>query len=445
MVNVSPVILMPGNSDFNDGLKSYLTNHHPDSFYFPQTDAKFFPSQEAFAKPLENVRFAKVQLVSHGGISYPQEVLEHIDAAHNLQNPDAIIKADAIEKIFTLTGIEATGRTNPEKLIQLICRAHSVSPNDSFIQSLVMIDALQRAGMSDLIYVSPFLPYGRQDRKASARDPITARLVADLIDKSASHKLRGIITSDMHVPQEQGFYSVPVDDLPTTLAFAADIKATMHRAGLTSDDIIIFSTDLGGSKRAQAIAKELNCLIGTFDKRRVDIFQQEAVTEILVPFSTIDLNDPKAQDPFKGKVCFFVDDMVDSGSSLITAAQVLRENFSPRYVGFYGTHGVLTPKAVEKLQDPAIDSFVFTNTIQIPPYMKLLVDSDRISNLDVTPWYGEVMYRSSLPYNPNNGAEEHNSVASINDLHHVTEILNRGRSTLGRVHRNNLDKLAPGG
>ena len=245
-----------------------------------------------------------------------------------------------------------------------IVQSTSDPVNDNLMEMLIMADAMRRASAGRINVVVPYYGYGRQDRTAKARDPITARLVADLISVSGVDR---VITMDLHAPQIQGFFTIPVDHLqggPILQKYFANRRL---------NDVVVVSPDHGSVTRARNFAQPLNAPIAIIDKRR----PRPNVSEIMNIIGDIE-----------GKNCILVDDMVDTAGTICNAANALKER-GAKSVRAGSTHAVLSGPAIERIRDSAIDEMVFLNTIQIPEEKML----DKFTVLSVAPVFAEAMSR----------------------------------------------------
>jgi ribose-phosphate pyrophosphokinase len=212
--------------------------------------------------------------------------------------------------------------------------------NDNLMELLVMVDALRRASAGRITAVIPYFGYARQDRRVrSARVPITAKVVADLLSSVGVDR---VLTVDLHAEQIQGFFDVPVDNCYSSKLFVEDIK------NLNLENPCIVSRDMGGVVRARAISKLLNdAPIAIIDKRR----PRPNVSEVMNLIGEV-----------KDKECIIVDDMIDTGGTLCKAAAALKERGAKKVIA-YGTHPVLSGAAYENIKNSVIDTIVVTNTI----------------------------------------------------------------------------------
>ncbi len=214
--------------------------------------------------------------------------------------------------------------------------------NDNLMELLVMVDAFKRASARRITAVIPYYGYARQDRKNKPRVPITARLVADLITRVGAHR---ILTMDLHAGQIQGFFDVPVDNL-----YASPILLPYIREHF-DNDMVIVSPDAGGVPRARAYAKLFRSGLAMIDKRRSDVNEAEALNII---------------GEVAGKTAVVLDDMVDTGGTLVEATKSLLEK-GAKEVHACVTHAVLSGPAVERIERSALKRFVATDTLPLSP------------------------------------------------------------------------------
>ena len=250
-------------------------------------------------------------------------------------------------------------------IIQPTCRP----TNDNLMELVVLTDALRRASASRITAVVPYYGYARQDRRPrSARVPITAKVVADMM---VSVGVDRVLTVDLHADQIQGFFDVAVDNIYATPVLLEDIQASRY------EDLIVVSPDIGGVVRARAIAKQLDDAdLAIIDKRRPKANQAEVMNIIG------DVTD---------RTCIIVDDIVDTAGTLCNAAKALKEKGAKKVVA-YCTHPVLSGKALENLSNSALDEMVVTDTIPLQPEM---VDCGVVRVISVSELIGEAMRRVS--------------------------------------------------
>ena len=236
--------------------------------------------------------------------------------------------------------------------------------NDNLMELLITIDAMKRASAGRITAVMPYYGYARQDRKAKARDPITAKLVADMIVKAGADRL---ITMDLHAAQIMGFFTIPVDHL------IGQPLLTEYYRKQNIDDLVIVSPDHGSVPRVRNMAEPLNCPIAIVDKRR----PKPNVSEIMNIIGDIE-----------GKNCVLLDDMIDTAGTITNAANALKE-MGAKSVRACATHPVLSGPAIERIEASAIEELVLLNTMPIPEE-KLI---DKIKLLSVGPVFAEALTR----------------------------------------------------
>ena len=228
--------------------------------------------------------------------------------------------------------------------------------NDNLMELLIMVDAMKRASAGSINAVIPYYGYARQDRKAKARDPITAKLVADLLVAAGVDR---VITMDLHANQIQGYFDIPVDHmigLPTLTEYF--IKKEM-------EDVVIVSPDHGSVPRARNMAERMNCPIAIVDKRRPEPNKSEIMNII---------------GDIKGKNCIILDDMIDTAGTITNAANAIKD-MGAKEVYACATHGVLSGPAIERLEKSAIKELVILNTLPIPEEKKI----DKMTILSAAP------------------------------------------------------------
>ncbi|MCU0817351.1 MAG: ribose-phosphate pyrophosphokinase [Cypionkella sp.] len=214
--------------------------------------------------------------------------------------------------------------------------------NDNLMELLIMVDALRRSSAARITAVIPYFGYARQDRRAKARTPISAKLVANLIETAGVDR---VLTLDLHAAQIQGFFDIPVDNLYASPVFALDIE---HHFRGRMDDLMVVSPDVGGVARAREIAKRINAPLAIVDKRREKAGEVAEMTVI---------------GNVQGKACIIVDDICDTAGTLCKAAEVLMENGATE-VHSYITHGVLSGPAIERVKNSVMKSLVITDSIE---------------------------------------------------------------------------------
>jgi ribose-phosphate pyrophosphokinase len=238
--------------------------------------------------------------------------------------------------------------------------------NDHLVELLLMIDAFKRSSASRITAVIPYFGYARQDKKVSPRVPISAKMVADLLENTGVDR---VITMDLHAGQIQGFFSVPVDNLYAAPIIIDDIRTRYP------ENLVVVSPDAGGVERARAYAKRLNCGLAIVDKRRSAPNQAKAMAII-----------GDVQD----KIAIVIDDMVDTAGTLTEAAGVIREK-GARKVHAYCTHPVLSGPAIDRITSSSLSSLVATDTI---PLSEEAQKCEKIKTLSIAKLVGEAIMRS---------------------------------------------------
>ena len=236
--------------------------------------------------------------------------------------------------------------------------------NDNVMELLIMADAFKRASANHIIAVIPFYGYARQDRKARGREPITAKLMADILQCAG---ITRVLTIDLHAAQIQGFFNIPLDHMPAAPVLADYIKQKDLK------DMIVVSPDLGGVSRARVFAERLSCGLAIIDKRR----PEPGVAEVMNLIGSVE-----------GKTAIMVDDMVDTAGSLTEGAKALKK-FGAREVYACCTHPILTAPAISRIAASEITELVVTNTIPLAPEKK----HSKIKVLSIAPILAETMLR----------------------------------------------------
>ena len=240
--------------------------------------------------------------------------------------------------------------------------------NDSLVELLVMIDAARRASAGRINAVIPYFGYARQDRKAKARDPISAKLVANMLVAAGADR---VLTMDLHASQIQGFFDIPVDHLVGNPIF---VDYYAKKFGEKCEDMVVVSPDVGSVARARAFAQKLGMNLAIVDKRRQKANQSEVMNVI---------------GDVAGKDCILFDDMVDTAGSLCNAAKAIVEVGGARSVYACASHGVLSGPALDRLNNSVIEEIAFLDTI---PAVDTEVCS-KIKYLSVAPMFAEAIER----------------------------------------------------
>jgi ribose-phosphate pyrophosphokinase len=274
---------------------------------------------------------------------------------------DASVRRFADEEVF----VEIHENVRGEDVFVL--QSTSAPCNDNLMELLICIDALRRASAKRITAVLPYFGYARQDRKPGPRTPISAKLVANLITTAGADK---VLAVDLHAGQIQGFFDIPTDNLYAAPVMAADILERRH-----GESLMVVSPDVGGVVRARALAKRLdNAPLAIVDKRR----DKPGSSEVMNIIGDV-----------KGRACILIDDIIDSGGTLCNAAEALIAEGAAS-VTAYLTHGVLSGKAVERVNASALSELVITDSIQPTP---AALTSSKIRVLPIAPLIGEAIRR----------------------------------------------------
>ena len=260
--------------------------------------------------------------------------------------------------------ISETFRGSDVFLIQSTCNP----VNDNLMELLVMIDACKRASAGRITAVIPYFGYARQDRKSKARDPISAKLVADIITAAGADR---VLTMDLHAQQLQGFFDIPVDNL---MGASVLIPYIAGKFGRGRDDVMIISPDLGSVTRCRKFCEKLDYRLAIIDKRR----PRANVSEVMNIIGDV-----------KGKTCILSDDLIDTAGTLCHAAEALIKIGGAKEVYACASHGVLSGPAIQRLEESPIKKLTLLDTIPLPAEKR----SDKIELLQVAPVFTEAIAR----------------------------------------------------
>ncbi len=261
--------------------------------------------------------------------------------------------------------LEETVRGSDVFLVQSTCKP----VNDNLMELLVMIDACRRASAGRITAVIPYFGYARQDRKAKSRDPISAKLVANMLTAAGANR---ILTMDLHAAQIQGFFDIPLDHLQGSVTFVDYYLSKFPENQFDHDNFVVVSPDVGSVGRARNFAAKVHMGLAIVDKRR----PKANVSEVMNIIGEV-----------KDKTCILYDDMVDTAGSLCNAAKALVEIGGAKEVYACATHGVLSGPAYERLEESPIKEMVFLNTI--PQVCN--TPSGKIKFLDVAPVFARAI------------------------------------------------------
>ncbi len=262
-------------------------------------------------------------------------------------------------------------------IVQSTCK----SVNDNLMEMLVMIDAMKRASAGRITAVIPYFGYARQDRKAKSRDPISAKLVANMITAAGADR---VLTMDLHAAQIQGFFDIPVDNLMGAHLFA---NYFISRFGKGNEDVMVVSPDVGSVARVRTFAHKLEMKMAIVDKRR----EKANVSEVMNIIGDVE-----------GKTVILLDDMIDTAGSLCGAAKALMEIGHAKEIFACASHGVLSGPAIERIEQSCIKEVLLLDTI---PYPADAPKCDKIRYLPVGPVFAEAIER----------IHEETSIASLFD------------------------------
>ncbi len=259
--------------------------------------------------------------------------------------------------------VEESARGNDVYILQPTC----APVNDNLMELLIMLDAFRRASASRITVVMPYYGYARQDKKLKPREPITARLVADLIVEAGAHR---VVCVDLHAEQIQGFFDIPVDHL-----YAGPVigRWLVQQGFSEAEDVVVVSPDVAGVQRARSLAEMLSCPITIIAKRRPEPNKVD-IMEIIG-----DVN---------GKRCVMIDDMIDTGGTIIRGAEALLKRGATEVLAV-GTHAVFSGNAPQLLQDSVLSKVVVTDTVPIPS-VKVF---PKLTVLPIAPLLGDAIRR----------------------------------------------------
>ena len=250
-------------------------------------------------------------------------------------------------------------------LVQSTCKP----VNNNLMELLIMIDAMRRASAGRITAVIPYFGYARQDRKAKSRDPISAKLVANLITTAGADR---VLTMDLHAAQIQGFFDIPVDNLLGSHLF---VKHFVNMFGKGNEDVMVVSPDVGSTARVRAFSMKLGVNMAIVDKRREKANQSEVMNII---------------GNVEGKTCILLDDIVDTAGSLCGAAKAISEIGGAKKVYACATHGVLSGPAIERIENSCIEELLLLDTI---PYPSDKPACSKIKYISTAPVFAEAIRR----------------------------------------------------
>jgi ribose-phosphate pyrophosphokinase len=294
----------------------------------------------------------KKQLIIVSGRAHPQ-LAEDVAAELGCGLLETEARTFANGEIYARYGESVRGAD------AFVIQSHTHPINEWLMEQLIMVDALKRASAKRITVVAPFYPYARQDKKGRGREPISARLVADLFKAAGANRIMSV---DLHAAQIQGFFDGPVDHL-----FAMPVLLEHFRERLSADELTVVSPDMGRVRVADIWSDKLGAPLAIIHKRRDPrVPNQVSVHEIV--------------GEVEGRVCLLVDDLIDTGRTIQKAAEALK-NSGAKGVIVAATHAVFSDPATEILQDPSIDEVVVTDTLPVPEAKRW----DRLTVLPIAP------------------------------------------------------------
>ena len=260
--------------------------------------------------------------------------------------------------------INETVRGSDVFIVQSTCKP----VNNNLMELLVMVDACKRASAGRITAVMPYFGYARQDRKAKGRDPISAKLVANMIEAAGADR---VLTMDLHAAQIQGFFDIPVDNMHGDIVFS---KYFMEKFPVNREEMVVVSPDVGSVARSRAFANKVGMGLAIVDKRR----EKANCCEVMNVIGDV-----------AGKECILYDDMVDTAGSLCNAAKAIYDKGATK-VYACATHAVLSGPAIDRIKNSVIEEMVFLNTIPKPE----AAEGTQIKFLDVAPMFAEAIQRT---------------------------------------------------
>lgn len=308
-----------------------------------------------------------IVMIAHGKNIKVFSANSHPDLAKNIANIIGVPLGNSNVVNFSDGEISVNINETVRGSDVFVVQSTSNPVNDNLMELLIMIDAFKRASAGRITAVMPYFGYARQDRKAKARDPISAKLVADLIATAGADR---VLTMDLHAAQIQGFFNIPVDHL---LGVPILVPYYAKKFANNKDDLTIVSPDLGSVTRARQFAEKLDVPLAIVDKRRM----RANVSEVMNIIGDI-----------KDKKIIIVDDLIDTAGTFVNAAKALAERGAKEIYGC-ATHGVLSSVALERIQNSPIEEMVILDTIPLTPEKQI----SKIKSLSVAPVFAEAIER----------------------------------------------------
>lgn len=294
-----------------------------------------------------------------------QAIVDYLARAKNEKNL-SLVKRDITRFADKEIYVEISDNIRGEDVF-LIQPTHSPS-NDHLMELLILLDALKRSSAQRITAVLPYYGYARQDRKTAPRTPITAKLVAKMLEAAGADR---ILTMDLHAGQIQGFFEIPADNLFAIPSFG-DVLQKIYP---DPSKVVVVSPDVGGVLRARNLAKRLNCDLVIIDKRRPKSGSSEVMNII---------------GDVKNMICLMVDDICDSAGTLVNGAEALVNIGGAKEVIAYISHGVFSPPAIERIFNSPLTQLVTTDSISFTDEVK---NCQKIKKFSIAPLLGEAIYR----------------------------------------------------
>ena len=283
-------------------------------------------------------------------LSTSTNLADKVCQALNIKKSNAIVKRFADGETLIEIGESVRGKNC--YVIQSTC----APANETLMELLIMIDALKRASARTINIVMPYYGYARQDRKARPRQPITSKLIADMLQTAGASR---VLTFDLHATQIQGFFNIPIDDI-RALSLLSKYFLNLN---VDSSDLVVVSPDHGGTTRARRLAKILDCPIAIIDKRR----PKPNVSEVMNILGNVE-----------NKVAILIDDMIDTAGTICAGAEAIKDLGATKVLACC-THPVLSDPAIERIENSVIEKLITTDTIELTPEKK----SDKIEVISV--------------------------------------------------------------
>lgn len=296
------------------------------------------------------------------GLSESKEMASNINEMLGLEQTNVVLKRFANGEMITFPDVSVRGKK------VYVIQSTSAPASENIMELLIFLDSLKRSSAKEVDVIVPFYGYARQDRKAKGRQPITAKLIADMLSSSGIERL---ITVDLHSSQIQGFFDLPVDDLKTIFLIANKINS------MNIEDLVVVSPDHGGINRARALSDMIGATLSILDKKRNKPNESKVMNVI--------------GDDLEGKNAIFVDDMIDTGGTIANGIKIAKE-LGAKSVNVFCTHGIFTNGGLMKIaEQDIVDNIYMTNTIEknIPDFIS---QTDKLKIIKVDELIAKTIY-----------------------------------------------------